>query len=199
MATVGFDAMLDVVEIKNLVEDGKVRMTFDGKEYLWTEGEVKRMPRAHAEWFRAKSMFRLNPGDLNEGTTSIAEFKLAILGEGQDEKPITKAYVAGVHELLDVDHMPQLTRVDPKTGEPMRRVYIDPRSTGAMGKSDAQKRVDDTVRSEVSKAMISQGAEQIAEIAAKMPDDEFQSIVAELPQDASQAPQLGTSRRGGRA
>ncbi len=122
--------MLDSVEVKNRVADGAVCITFDGKLVEWKPGEVKRLPRKLAEWFQAKSLYLFHPGDIVEGIPAKSHYKLAILGIGQDEFELTKAQ-SDVPELLDAQNMPELTRVDPQTGKPMRRVYIDPRSTGA--------------------------------------------------------------------
>lgn len=191
--------LADFVQIKNRIKDGYFRKVHNAHEEVWAPGETKTMLRVLAEWFRDRSWLKINPGDVHEGTPAKNEYRLCILGEGQDEFDITLDYVKGVKELLDVDNMPQLTRVDPKTGEPMKRVYIDPRSTGAMGKSDAQRQLDDRVRSEVTKAMVSDGAEKIAEVVAQMPQEEFEQVVAELPADSSQASQIGTGRRVARA
>jgi len=130
MAERSFSEIMDSVEIKNRVIDSKVRITFNGKQWEWEPGEVKRMPRKNAEWFLAKSLYLFHPGDINEGIPSKSHYKLAILGEGQDEFDLVKNDV-NVPELLDAQNMPELTRVDPATGKPMRRVYIDPRKTGA--------------------------------------------------------------------
>lgn len=177
------DSVLSIVTIRNRVSDGKVRITFNSKEYVWEPGETKQMPRDHAEWFRAKSLFRLNPGDLNEGIPASSEYKLSIVEDTPNEGDITKAYVENVQELLDVSNMPELMRVDPTTGKPMRRVYIDPRSTGAASTAIARERLEQTVKTKLSSAMIAEGANTMADIASKMSEEEFESVVEELPSE----------------
>lgn len=164
--------LMNVVVVKNRVCDGKVRQNFDGREFLWEPGGTKTMPRAHAEWFVAKSMYLMLPGDINEGTPASSHYKLVIVGDGQDESDITRETLSNVKELLDTKNMPQLTRVDPKTGEPMRRVYIDPRSTGAMAGAVARERQEEAVVERVSKAIIKQGANDIADAVEQTGADE---------------------------
>lgn len=147
--------LMDSVQVKNRVCDGIVRITFDGKQVEWAPGEVKNLPRALAEWFQAKSLYLFNPGDINEGIPAKSHYKLAILGMGQDEDDLTKEGV-NVPELLDAQNMPELTRVDPATGKPMRRVYIDPRSTGAR---------DSSPKKALSKAMTKESAMALAQAA----------------------------------
>lgn len=171
-STVDIKELMNVVQVKNRIVNGKVRQTFDGKEFLWEPGEVKTMPRAHAEWFVEKSMYLMLPGDIDEGTPASSHYKLVILGDGRDESDLQRAEVAEVQELLDVKNMPQLQRVDPKTGEPMRRVYINPRSTGAMAKSDEVFKAEKSVVEKVSKAIIKQGANDIADAVEQTGADE---------------------------
>jgi len=175
------DALLDGVDIKNRVVDGPVFLTYNARQVKWEPGEVKRMPRALALWFQNKSMFHLNPGDYNEGIPSKIEYKLAIIGQrGEDESDITREYVLSVKELLDVQNMPQLQRIDPKTGLPMRRVYIDPRSTGGMSQSDNVRRAEEQVTRRVSSAIVHDAAEKIADAAQGVTEADIEAAVGEL-------------------
>lgn len=182
MATNGLDieALTDAVQLKNRIVDGQVTITYDSHPVVWAPGQIRTLPRKVAEWFRHKSMFRFNPGDHNEGISPKWEYKLAILGDTtQDSSDLTREYVASVKELLDVENMPGLTRVD-KDGHPMRRVYIDPRSTGAMARSDAQRRVEAQATRQTSSAIVHAAAEEIADAAQSATPQEIEAAVAEL-------------------
>lgn len=161
----GFDVdqLLDGVEIKNRIVDGVVKLLFDGRPVEFAPGEVKRTARKVAEFLRDKSLFCFNPGDYNDGIPPTYMRKLCILNNGEDESDLYREDVAKVRELLDVNNMPQLARVDPATGLPMRRVYIDPRSTGAMGTSDSQHTKEKQVVKETSSAIIADAAGKIVD------------------------------------
>jgi hypothetical protein len=174
------DEILNSVQLKNRIEDGPVMITRNARQVRWEAGEVKTLPLKIAEWFRDKSRFRVNPGDHNEGISPTIEYKLVILGQGADETPLTREYVLSVKELLDVQNMPQLTRIDPKTGEPLRRVYIDPRSTGGMGQSDAAKQREEAVTRQVSSDIVRSAAEAIADAAQGASEQEIEAAVADL-------------------
>ncbi len=124
--------LMDNCAVRNRIVDHPVRITFDSKEVKWEPGEVKTMPRALAEWFRDKSLYHFRPGDVNEGISAMSCYKLHIDGDrAHEDHDLTREEVLAVKELLDTANMPELTRIDPVTGKPLRRVYIDPRSTGA--------------------------------------------------------------------
>lgn len=182
MSTNGLDIedLTDNVQLKNRIVDGRVTVTYNSRAVIWEPGQIKTLPRKVAEWFRHKSMFRFNPGDHNEGISPKWEYKLAILEDAtQDSTDLTKDYVAGVKELLDVSNMPQLTRVD-KDGHPLRRVYIDPRSTGAMSKSDVARRVEEQAVRQTSSAIVHAAAEEIADAAQGASDADIEAAVNEL-------------------
>lgn len=174
------DEILNSVSIKNRVEDGPVWITRNARQVVWNPGEVKTLPLKIAEWFRDKSRFRVNPGDHNEGIPPTIEYKLVILGQGQDETPITREYVLSVKELLDVQNMPQLQRIDPKTGLPLRRVYIDPRSTGGMSNSDTARRAEEAVVKSVSSAIVRDAAERIADAAQGVSEGDIEAAVGKM-------------------
>lgn len=175
-----FDEIVASVSLKNRVKDGSVFITRNARQQEWKPGEVKVLPRKIAEWFRDKSRFRVNPGDPNEGIPATIEYKLVIVGDGQDESDITREYVLSVKELLDVQNMPHLQRIDPKTGLPLRRVYIDPRSTGGFGQSDAARQAEERVTRAVSSDIVRAAADEIATAAQNASDEEILSAVAEL-------------------
>lgn len=156
------NSLMDNVSVKNRIVDGIVNIVFDGKQVRWEAGQTRQMPRKLADWFQAKSLYQFNPGDVNEGIPSKSLYKLVILDAGQDESEITKAEVANVKELLDTENMPETWVVDPATGKRMRRVFIDPRSTGARDKYIARER---QVTAKISKKIIEAGAAEIAEAA----------------------------------
>lgn len=174
------DELLDSVELKNRIVDGPVMLTRNSRQVIWGPGEVKRMPRKLAEWFRQKSLYQFHPGDHNEGISPKWQYKLAIVGDAsQDMSQLTRAHVLEVKELLDVANMPELRRVD-KDGHLMRRVYIDPRSTGAMSTSDNQRRVEEQVMQAVSKDIVSDAAGKIADAAQHASESEIEDAVADL-------------------
>jgi len=175
-----FEELVNSVSIKNRVCDGSVFITRNARQQEWKPGEVKVLPRKIAEWFRDKSRFRVNPGEPNEGIPSTIEYKLVILGDGADETDITREYVLSVKELLDVANMPQLQRIDPKTGLPLRRVYIDPRSTGGMGQSDTVRRTEEAVTKAVSSDIVRAAADAIADAAQNASPAEIEAAVADL-------------------
>jgi hypothetical protein len=175
-----FDEVSNPVQIKNRVCDGPVFITRNARQREWKPGQTLHLPRKVAEWFRDKSRFRVNPGDPNEGIQSTIEYKLVILGDGQDESDITREYVLSVKELLDAQNMPHLQRIDPKTGLPLRRVYIDPRSTGGFGQSDAVRQSEERVTRAVSSDIVKAAAEEIADAAQNASDQDIMSAVAEL-------------------
>lgn len=176
--------LTDVVEVKNRVVDGPVNITYDAKPQHWEPGESKRMPRKVAEFLRHKSLFRFNPGDHNEGIPPKWEYKLAIIGDSHDESPITHAEVLAVKELLDVKNMPELTRTAPD-GHVMKRVYIDPRSTGAMGASDSQRMAEERVTRQVSSAIVSDAAGKIADAAAGLTERDIEQAVRQVAAEAA--------------
>ena len=174
------DDMLDVVQIKNRIEDGPVMIVRNSRQVIWGPGETKSLPRKIADWFLNKSRFRVNPGDHNEGIPAKIEYKLVILNQGQDESPITREYVLSVKELLDVENMPHLQRLDPKTGLPLKRVYIDPRSTGGMSLHDQQRQLEQRVMRQVSSDIVHAAADEIADAAVNASEQEIEAAVAEL-------------------
>lgn len=173
--------LMDSVELKNRIMDGPVRLIRDSREIVFAPGQSVRLPRKIAEFLRHKSMFRFNPGDFNLGIQPKWEYKLAIMEDpDQDNSPLTMDYVRGVKELLDVTNMPELTRIDPSTGQPLRRVYIDPRSTGAMGTSDSVARQESQVVKKVSSAIVRDAADRIADAAQGTSEAEIVAAVADL-------------------
>jgi len=171
------EQMMDSVEVKNRVVDGPVKITFDGTMVEWAPGEVKRLPRKLAEWFQAKSLYSFHPGDINEGIPAKSHYKLVMLGCSQDEGDLSKLAVNEVKELLDASNMPELTRIDPTTGQPLRRVYIDPRSTGARDKYVAKEL---QATKSVSSAIVREAAEQIADAAQGASEQEIEAAVADM-------------------
>lgn len=170
--------LMDNQEIRNRIVDGVVRITFDSKEVRWEPGEVKTMPRALAEWFRDKSLFHFRPGDVNEGISAMSCYKLHIKGDtAHEDFDLTKDEVNAVKELLDVGNMPELTRIDPLTGKALRRVYIDPRSTGARDNYAARER---QATKAVSSSIVRSAAEEIADAAQGASEAEIQSAVEDL-------------------
>jgi len=185
MAEMDINEMLSSVTVKNRVTNEAVRITFDGRLIVWQPGESKQMPRKLADWFQAKSLYLFHPGDPTDPENPQKfHYKLAILGVGQDETPLTREDV-NVPELLDAQNMPELRRVDPKTGEPMRRVYINPRSTGARDDFVAKER---QVTKDVSSAIVKDAAERIADAATGVSETEIGAAVAELTGTGSDAP-----------
>lgn len=155
--------LMDVVQVKNRIKDGSFTKWHDSKPYTWGPGEVVSMARGAAEWFVDRSIYGMNQGDPVMGIPAKHLYRLCIVGSPGDEGEITMAMVRERKELLDAQNMPELTRIDPATGEPMKRVYIDPRGTGAMSRSDELHRKEQAVTQKVSKAIIRQGANDIAE------------------------------------
>ena len=185
MADLGIDDILSGVEVKNRVVDGKTVITYNGKSIEWGPGEIKRMPRIVGEWFvYLKSFYRLNPGNSEEGIPQTYSYRLVILGDGQDESDLTREELSKVKELLDVENMPDLVRIDPTTGKPMRRVYIDPRSTGA--NDYAQRQRERAVTKEVSSRIVTAAAVEIAAAAQQASEGEIEAAVAELTGTASE-------------
>lgn len=181
MAETNINEVLDMVGVKNRVVDGKSAFVFDGKQVVWEPGETKVMPKKYAMWFTLlKSLYRFQPGDTAEGIPAKYHYKLAILGTGMDESDLTKAEMANVKELLDVENMPELTRIDPQTGQPMRRVYIDPRSTGAMGQSDVARQRETAATKKVSSAIVQHAAEEIADAAQGASETEIVEAVKSI-------------------
>jgi len=82
-----------------------------------------------------------------------------------------------VKELLDVSNMPELTRIDPQTGKPLRRVYIDPRSTGARDNFAQRERA---ATKTVSSAIVKDAAERLADAAQGASEADIQAAVDEL-------------------
>lgn len=179
---VNINQLFDTVGVKNRIVDGMVRITFDGTQIEWAPGETKQMPRKHAEWFVAKSLYLFQSGDINEGESSKSHYKLCILGGGEDETDLLREDVLAVKELLDAQNMPHLTHVDPATGKAMRRVYIDPRSTGA---SDmAQRQAEESTTKRLSSAIVRDAAERIAEAAQDATEADIEAAVADLTMTA---------------
>jgi len=178
---ISMDELLESVEVRNRIVDRRVSITRNAKPVVWEPGEVKRMPRVMAEWFiELKSMYKFYPGNLDDGTPSKRHYLLTIVGDPKyDQTDLTKAEVAGQKELLDVANMPELTRVDAQ-GNAMRRVYIDPRSTGAMSQSDTESAREKRVISAVSKDIVRAGAEAIADAAQNATVQEIEAAVADL-------------------
>lgn len=178
------DDLTDVVAIKNRIVDGPVNITYDSKPQHWDPGETKRMPRKVAEFLRHKSLFRFNPGDHNEGIPPKWDYKLAIEGDAHDESDLTHAEVLAQKELLDVRNMPELTRTG-QDGQPLRRVYIDPRSTGAMGVSDSQRMAEERVTKQVSSAIVADAAGKIADAARGLSEKDIEQAVRRVAADAA--------------
>lgn len=178
MADIGINEVMDTVQVKNRIVDAPVRITYDGKQVVWEPGQIRQLPRKLAEWFQEHSLFHFNPGDVDEGIPSKSDYKLVMLGCNQNEHDITKDDVKAVRELLDTANMPQLARVDPTTGQLMRRVYIDPRSTGA--NDQAQRRAEENVTKTLSSRIVADAAEKIAEAAQGASESEIESAVASM-------------------
>lgn len=179
MADMDITTLMDAVQVKNRIVDGMVRITFDGKQIEWAPGQSRQLPRKLAEWFVNKSLYCFYPGDVNEGLPSKAHYKLVIVGMANaDESDITRAQVANVKELLDVASMPELTRIDPQTGKPMRRVYIDPRSTGANDMETRQ--AEQAATKTISSAIVKDAANKIADAAAGASDAEIVEAVTTI-------------------
>lgn len=175
--------LTNAVQLKNRIVDGRVMIPFDGRPVVFEPGEVKLLPRKVAEWLRNKSLYCFNPGDVVNDIPAKSHYKLAILEDPtQDATDLTRAEVAEVKELLDRSSMPELTRVDPLTGRPMRAVYIDPRSTGARDTAAIRQQ---RATSQVSHAIVEHAAEAIAEAAQKVSDREIDAAVAEFARDAA--------------
>jgi len=170
--------LMDNCEVRNRIIDNAVRITFDSKEVRWEPGEVKTMPRSLAEWFRDKSLYHFRPGDVNEGISAMSCYKLHITGDtAHEDHDLTKDEVNAVKELLDVSNMPELTRIDPQTGKPLRRVYIDPRSTGARDNFAQRERA---ATKTVSSAIVKDAAERLADAAQGASEADIQAAVDEL-------------------
>ena len=178
MADIGINDVMDTVQVKNRLVDASVRITFDGKQVVWEAGQSRSLPRKLAEWFQAKSLYCFNPGDIDEGIQAQSQYKLVIVGSGQAESDLTKADVQAVRELLDTQNMPGLARVDPTTGMLMRRVYIDPRSTGA--NDQAQRQTEERVTKGISSRIVAEAAEQIAEAAQGATEQEIDDAVVQM-------------------
>lgn len=171
---------MDTVQIKNRIVDGIVRITWDSKQFEWAPGQVMSMPRKLAEWFRDKSLYLFNPGDVSEGISAQSHYKLWIVGDASHEgSDLTKADLAEVKELLDVKNMPETNMIDPATGKPLRRVYIDPRSTGARD-TRAKHHANEPGIKKVSSAIVKDAAERIADAAQGATDQEIDAAVADL-------------------
>jgi hypothetical protein len=178
MADIGINDVMDTVQLKNRLVDAPVRITFDGKQVVWNPGQARSLPRKLAEWFQAKSLYCFNPGDIDEGISAQSQYKLVILGSGQNEGDLTKEDVQAVRELLDTQNMPGLARVDPTTGKLMRRVYIDPRATGA--NDMAQRQAEERVTKGISSRIVAEAAEQIAEAAQHATEAEIDEAVVSM-------------------
>lgn len=179
MADYKIEELMDMVQVKNRIVDSPVKIVFDGKLITWAPGQVLGMPKALADWFVRKSLYLFTPGDSNYETPAVYHYKLCIVGQG-DNTDLTIAKVAETKELLDASNMPELTRVDPATGKPMRRVYIDPRQTGANTRAaDAAERA---ATKKVTSAIVKAAAEEIADAAAGASEAEVEQAVAELGQ-----------------
>lgn len=175
------DELMDSVELKNRIEDAPVVIVRDAKEIRIAPGQSVRLPRKVAEFLRHKSLFRFNPGDYQLGIPPKWDYKLAIVGDPHDDTPLTREEVLAQKELLDVKNMPELSRTAPD-GTVLRRVYIDPRSTGAMGQSDGLAREEKGVVRKVTSGIVREAAEQIADAAVRtgVSEAEIGAAVAEL-------------------
>lgn len=179
MADLGIEDLLSGVEVKNRVVDGRTVITHNGKAIVWEPGEVKRMPRKLGDWFvYLKSLYRFNPGSSDEGIPATYSYKLCIIGDPHPETDLTRADLKKVQELLDVDNMPDLVRVDTATGVKMKRVYIDPRSTGA--NDFAQRALEQEVTKRQSSKIVKAAAAEIAEAAQGASEGEIADAVADL-------------------
>lgn len=179
MADLGIDDLLSGVKVKNRVVDARTVITHNGKAIVWEPGETKSMPRKLGEWFvYLKSLYRFNPGSSDEGIPATYSYKLCIVGDPHPETDLTKADMAKVKELLDVENMPDLVRVDTATGVQMKRVYIDPRSTGA--NDFAQRALEQEVTKRQSSKIVKAAAAEIAEAAEKASPEEIVAAVEDL-------------------
>jgi len=170
--------LMNIVQLKNRVIDRAVHLTYDGKHLEFKPGEVVNIARPIAEWLLNKSLYRFNPGDENQDPPIPASYhyKLCILGGSTDESDLTSVDI-NRKELLDVENMPSLNRVDPTTGKTMRRVYLNPSATGAV---DNVTRNERQAQQAVSSAIIKHAAEEIAEAVQSVSDAEIDSAVKDM-------------------
>lgn len=183
MADMGIEQIVNTVGLKNRVVDAPVKITFDGKVVEWAPGETKMLPRKYSEWFQHKSLYKFHPGDTTFGEPSRFYYKLCIVGEG-DQSDLTYAET-NVQELLDVSNMPDLVRVDPATGKPMRRVYIDPRSTGAS--SSQVDRQEAQAQRATSEAIKADAVETITQAASQLSEAEIDAQVDQLRRELTRS------------
>ncbi len=142
------------VPVKNRVVDAPVTIVFDSEPVTWEPGAIRHLPEYCADWFHGKSLYRL------DNITYKHQYKLAVMGKGQDESDITAADLPSREDgIIDWQNR---RYTDPKTGKEFRRVAVSTQGVPVMEPRRDAADIELAAKQEAHAALVEAGVEKLA-------------------------------------